>query len=86
MGPFRWTRVLLRCQGNLLRGSGPDDVLIGCAVPVFGPGEAESVLNGSHYVRAITGMLIVEDVIRSLLLDTFWNTKDRAAYPVLAQL
>ena len=36
LGPFHWTRVLLRCQGKLLHGSGPDDALIECGV--FGPG------------------------------------------------
>ena len=36
MGPFHWTRVLLRCQGKLLRGSGIDDALVECGV--FGPG------------------------------------------------
>ena len=57
LGPFHWTRVLLRCQGKLLRGSGPDDALVECAV--FGPGVIESVLTGSHYVRALTGMLLL---------------------------
>ena len=80
MGPFHWTRVLLRCQGKLLRGSGPDDALIECGV--FGPGVIESVLNGSHYVRALTGMLIVEDLIRSLQWEIFWNHKDKGAYPL----
>ena len=84
MGPFHWTRVLLRCQGKLLRGSGPDDALVECAV--FGPGVIESVLNGSHYVRALTGMLIVEDVIRSLQWEMFWQHNDRASYPELAQV
>ena len=46
----------------------------------------ESVLNGSHYVRALTGMLIVEDLIRSLQWEIFWNNKNKEAYPVLAQL
>ena len=83
-GPFHWTCVLLRCQGNLLRGCGPDDALIECAV--FGPGVIESVLNGSHYVRALTGMLIVEDMIKSLQWQMFWHDKEKAAYPVLTQL
>ena len=61
LGPFHWTRVLLRNQGILLRGSGPDDALIECAV--FGPGVIESVLHVSHYVRALTGMLIVKYMI-----------------------
>lgn len=84
LGPFHWTRVLLRCQGKLLRSSGPDDALIECAV--FGPGVIESVLNGSHYVRALTGMLIVEDLIRSLQWQMFWHQKDKASYPALAQV
>ena len=82
MGPFHWARVLLRCLGKLLRGSGPDDALVECAM--FGV--IESVLNGSHYVRALTGMLIVEDVIRSLQWEMFWQHNDKAAYPVLAQV
>ena len=73
MGPFHWTRVLLRCQGKLLRGSGVDDALIECAV--FGRGVIESVLDGSHYDRAITGMLILEDMIRSLQWEIFWSKK-----------
>ncbi|KAH3803977.1 hypothetical protein DPMN_132249 [Dreissena polymorpha] len=50
MGPFHWTRVLLRRQSKLLRGSGLDDALIECGV--FGPGVIETLMNGSHYVRA----------------------------------
>ena len=84
LGPFHWTRVLLRCLGKLLRGSGVDDALIECAV--FGPGVIESVLNGSHYVRALTGMLIVEDLIQSLQWQVFWHNKDKDAYQVLVQL
>ncbi len=84
LGPFHWTRVLLRCQGKLLRGSGSDDALIECGI--FGPGVIESVLNGSHYYRALTGMLILEDLIRSFQWQTFWDSKDKAAYPVLEKV
>ncbi|KAH3853858.1 hypothetical protein DPMN_096393 [Dreissena polymorpha] len=84
MGPFHWTRVLLRCQGKLLRGSGLDDALIECGV--FGPGMIETVLNGSHYVRALTGMLMVEDLIHKLEWQAFWKHKDKATYPVLEQM
>lgn len=58
-GPFHWTHVLLRCQGKLLQGCGPDDALIESAV--FGPGVKDLVLNGSHYIWAPTGMLIVDE-------------------------
>ena len=84
MGPFHWTRVLLRCQGKLLQGSGLDDALIECGV--FGPGVIETVLNGSHYVRALTGMLMVEDVIHKLEWQAFWKHKGKATYPVLEQM
>lgn len=56
MGPFHWTRVLLRCQGKLLRGSGPDDALVECAV--FGPVVIVGVKRQPLYVRALTGMLM----------------------------
>ena len=84
LGPFHWTRVLLRCQGKLLRGSGLDDALVECGV--FGSGVIESALTDHHYVRALTGMLIVEDVIRSLQWQTFWQKQDRNAYPELQQI
>ncbi|KAH3729207.1 hypothetical protein DPMN_055173 [Dreissena polymorpha] len=71
MGRFHLTRVLLRCQGKLLRGSGLDDALMECGV--FGPGVIETVLNGSHYARALTGMLMVEDLIHKLEWQAFWT-------------
>ena len=84
MGPFHWTRVLLKCQGKYLRGSGVDDALIECSV--FGKGVLETVLNGSHYVRSLTGMLIVEDIVMKLLWEEFWKHHKRTDYPVLNQL
>ncbi|KAH3886935.1 hypothetical protein DPMN_010948 [Dreissena polymorpha] len=79
MGPFHWNRVLLRCQGKLLRGYGLDDALIECGV--FGPGGIETVLNGSHCLRALTGLLMVEDLIHKLEWQTFWTHKDKATIP-----
>ena len=84
MGPFHWTKILLRCQGRLLRGSGIDDGLVEC--DVFGPGVKDSVLNGSHYVRSLTGMLIIEHVIRSLQWRSFWKFRNESTYPVLSQV
>ncbi|KAH3837259.1 hypothetical protein DPMN_110642 [Dreissena polymorpha] len=45
-----------------------------------------TLLNGSHYVRAITGILIVEDLNHKLLWQAFWTYKDNATYPVLEQM
>ena len=81
LGPFHWARILLRCQRKLLRGSGVDDALLECGV--LGPGVVESALTGSHYMRALTGMLIVEDLIRSLQWTTFWENKDKTTYAEL---
>ena len=83
MGPFHWTRVLLRCLGKLIWGSGPDDALVECGI--FRPEVIESVLNGSYYVRALTEMLIVEDVVKSLQCQSFWH-HNKDAYPVLANV
>ncbi|KAH3737370.1 hypothetical protein DPMN_043953 [Dreissena polymorpha] len=76
MGPFHWIRVLLRCQGKRLRGSGLNDALI--EYWLFGSGEIEPVFNGSHYVRALTGMLMVEDLIHKLEWQAFWTHQDKA--------
>ena len=73
MGPFHWCRIILRCAGKLLRGTGIDDAMIECEI--FGPVVIESALNGSHYVRALTGVLIVEDFIMKMVWKAFWNVK-----------
>ena len=75
--------ILLKYLGKYLRGSGPDDALIECSV--FGPGVLETVLNGTHFVRSLTGTLIVEDVVIKLLWEEFWKHHDRSKYPVLQQ-
>ncbi|KAH3870576.1 hypothetical protein DPMN_033764 [Dreissena polymorpha] len=80
-GPFPWDPCLHRCQGKHLRGSGLDDVLLECWV--FGTGAIEILLNGSHYLRALTGMLMVEDLIHKLKWKAFWTHKDEETYPVL---
>ena len=65
LGPFHWTKVLLRCTGRLFTGSGIDDALKECEV--FGPSVLDSMINGGHYVRSLTGVLIIEDVIYKLI-------------------
>ena len=84
MGPFHWCRVLLKCQGKLLRGTGIDDALVECEV--FGPIVLDTALNGHHYARALTGMLIVEDVMMRLLWKAFWNIKEKHDYPVIEEI
>ena len=49
LGMFHFAKVLLRCPGRYLRGSGIDDALI--ESKVFGPNTISTVLSGGHYVR-----------------------------------
>ena len=84
MGPFHWCRVLLKCQGKLLRGTGMDDVLVECEV--FGPVVLDTALNGHHYARALTGILIVEEVMMRLIWKAFWNIKEKHDYPVIEEI
>ncbi|KAH3728903.1 hypothetical protein DPMN_054866 [Dreissena polymorpha] len=44
------------------------------------------MLNGSHYVRAVTGMLMVEDLIHKLEWRAFLTHKEKAIYPFLEQM
>lgn len=78
LGPFHLTKVLLKIQGKFLRGSGVDDAFIECAV--FGPGVVEAVLNGSHYVRSLAGVLMVEDLVMKLVWQEFWRHNNKQNY------
>ena len=78
LGPFHWTKVLLRCVGRLFAGSGIDDSLKECEI--FGPIVLDSVMNGGHYVRSMTGMLIIEDVIYKLMWEEFWMQKEKRSF------
>ena len=65
LGPFHWTKILLRCEGRLFAGSGIDDALKECEV--FGPNVLDPVINGGHYVRSMTAVLLIQDVIYKLI-------------------
>jgi hypothetical protein len=71
MGMFHWVKVLLKCAGHFLRGSGIEDGLI--ETEIFGKMTLNSVLEGSHYVRSFLGMSIISDVISSLMWEAFWS-------------
>ena len=70
MGMFHWAKVLLKCAGRYLTGSGIEDGLI--ETEVFGKLTLNSVLEGTHYVRSFQGICIVSDVITSLMWEAFW--------------
>ncbi len=75
MGMFHWAKVLLKCAGRYLRGSGMEDGLI--ETEVFGKLTLNAVLEGTHYVRSFQGISIVSDVISSMMWEGFcvWLTQ-----------
>ena len=84
MGPFHWSKIIQKCCGKFLRGSGLEDALVECGT--FGPGTIETVLNGKHYYRSLAGFLIIDDLISSLQWQAFWVTHQKDKYPFLIQL
>ena len=84
MGPFHWAKVLQRCSGKLVRGSGLEDAFVECGV--FGPGAIETVLTGKHYYRSLAGFLMLDDLITYMQWNAFWLTHKRENYPFLPQL
>ena len=84
LGPFHMARILQKCAGKLLRGSGLDDLLIECGT--FGQGVMETVLNGNHYYRSLAGLLIIEDLIVSIKWKAFFLTHDQQDYACVPRL
>ena len=56
MGFFHWTKTLLKCGGRYIRASGVDDGLI--EKGIFGKLTLNQVLEGTHYVRSLYGLLL----------------------------
>ena len=70
MGPFHMARILQKCAGKLLRGSGLDDLMVECGA--FGQDVMETVLTGKHYYTALAGLLILEDLIVCMQWNAFF--------------
>ena len=66
---FHYTKVLLRCTGRYISGSGLDDALI--EAEFFGKQTLNSGLAGSHYYRSLQGMLMLVEVIDALSWEAF---------------
>ncbi len=75
LGAFHMAKVLLRCAGRYLSGSGLDDALI--EAEVFGKKTLVSVLSGGHYVRSFQGMLILSEMITALAWQAFWGSNEQ---------
>ena len=71
MGMFHWVKILLKCAGRYLQGSGVEDALIEC--DVFGKQTLHSVIEGTHYVRSMKGIIIISDMLSALAWGSFWQ-------------
>ena len=69
LGSFHTATVVEHCIGKYLRGSGVEDALV--EKGVFGLKAAESMMNGSHYVRSLRGVIILADALSALKLKLF---------------
>ena len=73
LGTLHMEKVLLKCCGRYLVGSGIDDALI--EGEVFGKKVLVSVLYGSHYVRSLEGMFVVSEALYMFAWEAFLETK-----------
>ena len=78
LGSFHAAKVVEHCIGKCLRGSRVEDALV--ETGVFGLKAVESLMNGSHYIRSLRGMIILADALNTLKWEAFWNTNDRTDF------
>ena len=65
-------KVLLRCTGKYLQGSGASHIWLESGV--FGPTVIEnSILNGTHYLRSLKGMELLAEAIQRLRYAEFFK-------------
>ena len=64
MGGFHMQKILLRCCGSYLMGSGIEDALV--EANIFEKKIVQQALAAKHYVRSVHAMLDVKDVIEKL--------------------
>ena len=78
LGSFHTANVVEHCIGKYLRGSGMEDALI--ETGVFGSKAVESMMNGSHYIISLRGIMILADALNTLKWEAFQKTNDRADF------
>ena len=74
-------KAFQHCIGKYLKGSGIEDALI--ETKTFGVNVVESVLNGTHYVRSMRGLLIISEVITIMQWEAFWRRHNRANFQII---
>ena len=76
IGMFHHAKVVMRCGGRLLTGSGMDSACIESGV--FGAKILQQVLAATHYVRCLQGLLIISEMLDKLLFEAFWEANQEA--------
>ena len=79
-GGFQMAKAAMHCVGKHLRGSGMEDAFV--ETETFGLKVAQSVIEGSHYVRAFRALLIAAEAVESIKWDAFWNFHNRDEYTI----
>ena len=69
MGGFHMAKATVHCVGKYLRGNGMGDAFV--ETETFGLKVAQSVIEGSHYVRVFRGLLIAAEAVESMKWDVF---------------
>ena len=69
IGNFHLTKVVSKCGGRFIRGSGLDQALT--EEKIFGKNTLNQALEGNHYVRAVCLILLISDLISALSFDSF---------------
>ena len=78
LGSFHTGKVVEHCIGKYLRGRGVEDALV--ETGVFGLKAVESIMNGSHYIRSLRGIIILADSLNTLKWEAFWKINNRADF------
>ena len=68
---FHSIKIILKCNGRYLRGSGFDEALT--MNEIFGKLVINQVLEGTHYVRALYGILLINDLVVCMIYEGFWE-------------
>lgn len=71
LGSFHLLKIYLGCIGKYVRGSAAESIFI--ENDIFGQNTTEAVLNGSHYVRSLTGLTMLSESMERLQWQTFFD-------------
>ena len=78
LGSFHLIKVVMGAIGKYLEGGGADTIL--SETKVFGKNEVKTVLDGSHYSRALKGLLMLSEAIERLQWSEFFKQKGVNTY------